>query len=148
MIEFATVWKCALTGSVSLIAPCWQRLHPQLCLRLQLSQSVYPSLSPPFHQMHTTFLTDAVSRPWELSLLYIHHFSILVILCPTLAFLRLIPLSWDPGSQCVAERTGSSEIEVKYSSLFLVNLFSVTSCHRLLISHFPSSVACSRIFTR
>lgn len=46
----------------SLLPPCKEHLQPQLCLRLQLSQSVYHTHSPPFHQMHTTFLTDAASK--------------------------------------------------------------------------------------
>lgn len=39
---------------------------------------------------------------------------------PLWPFLGSIPLSWDPGSQCVTERTGSSEL--KYLSLLVVNL--------------------------
>lgn len=63
---------------VPLIAPCWQLLLLQLCLRLQaqLSWSVYPSFSPHFHQMHTTFLTDAASKPQHLSPASMHYFSI------------------------------------------------------------------------
>lgn len=102
---------------VPLIAPCWQLLLFQLCLRLQtqLSQSVYPSLSPRFHQMHTTFLTDAASKPLHLSPVSTHYFSSVTVW----PFSGSVPLLWDPGSHCVTERTGRRN---KDSPLLVVNL--------------------------